>query len=196
MSYIVAIEGTATPSIQSAAVIEASRRVLRRNGFHLDTIVVRDLPFPALQRAPLDSTVWEAAHCLIEQAQGVILVTACRETSTTLWKTFLSTLPQSSLQERALLPLLLGSPEAPCRPADGAWKPFLSSLGVGPMLRPLAIKETQIQVEHGGRIRLEEGTAARLQEGLGALTDAANRIAAGYIDRKAFAGSLLSSSLY
>ena len=196
MSYIVTIDGTAGPSIHSVAVIEASRRVLRRKGFHLDTVVARNLPIPALSRSPLDSSALEAAQCLIDQAQGVILVTSCRETpASALWQTLLSALPQSTFQERAILPILLGESGVPCRSVDGVLKPFLASLGAGPLLRPLSIKEAQIQVEHGGRVRLEEGAAARLQDSLEAVIDASNRIAAGYIDRQALAGSLLSSYL-
>ena len=45
MSYIVTLTGSASASDQSSAVVETSRRILRRNGFRSDAVVVRNLPW-------------------------------------------------------------------------------------------------------------------------------------------------------
>jgi FMN reductase len=192
MTYIVTIAGSASASAQSSAVIEASRRILRRNGLHSDSIVVRNLPSLDLLSNRPETSALEAAHCLIERAQGIVIATPIQEaTYAGLLRTFLETLPYNALQDKTVLPITTGGSHAP--PPDYALRYALASLGAGHILRSLFIEDAQIQFEHGGLVRLEEGAEARLRDSLDALTRAVKLVSPAFIESKD-PGTVLRSS--
>lgn len=170
MSYIVTIAGNASASAPTASALEATRRLLRRNGLHSDAIVVRNLPAADLLHGRLDSPALEAAHCLIAQAQGIVIATPLQETTYSgLLKTFLDTLPPNALQEKTLLPITVGGCRSALISREYALRPVLTALGANAILRPLCLEESAILFEHGGVVRLEESAETRLRDGLEAL---------------------------
>jgi FMN reductase len=183
MTHIVTITGGASASVQASAVIEASRRILRRNGLHSDSVVIRNLPSLDLLRTRPGSSALEAAHCLIERAQGIVIATPIQEaTYAGLLRTFLDTLPPYALQEKTILTVTTGTSLA--SPPDYALRYALSSLGAGNLLRSLPIADSQIQFEHGGLVRLEEDAEARLRDSLDTLTRAVRLFSPSVLDSK------------
>ena len=171
MSYIVSLTGSASASDQSSAVLEASRRILRRKGFHSDAIVVRNLPWAHILHGKTESSVLEATHCLIERAQAIVIMAPLPEAvSFGLLKTYFDTLPPNALLDKPVLPIVTGGSSAPLLSSDYALKSVLAALGASSVLESLTIADIQVQFEHGGVVRLEDDAEAQLRESLDELT--------------------------
>jgi NAD(P)H-dependent FMN reductase len=167
MSLIVTIAGSASASASSSAVLEAARRMLRRDGHRSEAIVLRNLPAAEFLHRGSDSSHLAAVHCLIERAQALIIAIPQREAAYAgLLKTFLDALPAYSLQDKALLPILTESSSSLSSAREEALKSIRISLKGSLLLPALAFTTAQIQFEHGGVVRLEQSGEGQLRDSL------------------------------
>jgi FMN reductase len=131
---------------------------------------VRDLPPTDLIHARLDSEAVAAANLLLDQAEGVIIATPVYKAAYSgVLKTFLDLLPQDALQGKTILPIATGGSSAHLLALDYALKPVLCALGATHILRGVYVTDSQIQIEHGGLIRLDDAVELRLQASLNEL---------------------------
>jgi FMN reductase len=170
MSHIVTIAGSPAQNAKSSAILDYIGRLLRRSGVHTNPIIVRDLPPTDLIHARLDSEAVAAANLLLDQAEGVIIATPVYKAAYSgVLKTFLDLLPQDALQGKTILPIATGGSSAHLLALDYALKPVLCALGATHILRGVYVTDSQIQIEHGGLIRLDDAVELRLQASLNEL---------------------------
>src|SRR5262249_12837446 len=117
----------------------------------------RSLPPEDLVFGRKDSLAIQAANCLIDQAQSVIIATPVyKDAYSGVLKAFLDLLSQDALQGKAVLPIATGESPDHLFAVDCALKPVLAALGACHILRGVYIVDSQIRLEHGGLLYLDQ----------------------------------------
>ena len=176
MSNILSIAGSLSHPSRTYGLVEYANTLLQQEGFHTDTISVRDLPSDVLKYASYDSPVLEEAKLLLEKADGVIIATPIYKAAYTgLLKSFLELLPQEALRGKAVLPIATGGTIAHLLAIDYALKPVLSELKARHVLGGVYAVDKQIQVQSDGSVQVDAEIDQRLKHSLHDLVEAVNQ---------------------
>ncbi len=130
MSLVVTISASPAPVSRSQRLAARVGGAVAARGFQVQPLNVRDLPAEDLLSGRGDSAGLRHAVGLVEQADGVVVVTPVYKASYTgVLKTFLDVLPQFGLSGKVVLPLATGGTLAHVLAIDYALRPVLSALG-------------------------------------------------------------------
>lgn len=167
MGKIVSIAGSPSRTAKSVHVINYIQKAFTEEGWHADSILVRDLPAEDLMYARLDSPAIQEAHALIDQATVVVVATPVYKAAYSgVLKAFLDLLPQDALKGKTVLPIATGGSHAHLLAIDYALKPVLCALGATHILRGVYLLDAHLKVDEAGNLEIEAELEQRLQEAL------------------------------
>ncbi len=130
MSLVVTISASPAPVSRSARLAARVGSTIAARGIEVQSINVRELPAEDLLSGRGDTPGLRRAVGLVEQADGVVVVTPVYKAAYTgVLKTFLDVLPQFGLSGKVVLPLATGGTVAHVLAIDYALRPVLSALG-------------------------------------------------------------------
>ena len=176
MSNILAIVGSPSHPSRTYGLVEYANTLLQQEGFHTDTISVRDFPAEVLKYASYKSPALEEPKALLEKADGVIIATPIYKAAYTgLLKSFLDLLPQEALRGKVVLPIATGGTIAHLLAIDYALKPVLSELKARHLLGGVFAVDKQIQLQADGSVQVDEQIDQRLKHSLHDLIEAVKR---------------------
>jgi FMN reductase len=160
---IVTITGSPSTGSRTAQLTESVAASLRRSGFEVQGINVRELPAEDLLAAKADSAPISMAIGLVERARGVVISSPVYKASFSgVLKVFLDVLPQFGLGGKVVLPLMTGGTTAHVLALDYALRPVLLTLGALHVVTGLFLLDKTIAHRAGGGVDLEPEVQARL----------------------------------
>lgn len=171
---VVTIAGSPDPNSRSTALLGLAARRLRSEGLRIRNIAVRELPASELLGADTKNAAIADALRAIEEASIVIVATPVYKAAYSgLLKAFIDLLPQSGLQDKAVLPIATGGSSAHLLALDYALRPVLASLGARVIVQSLFVSDGQLRFADGlatlaPDIQLRfDGALAQLQQAHG-----------------------------
>jgi FMN reductase len=166
---IIALSGSPSATSRTAQLIPHVEPALRRAGYRVETIHIRQLPADDLFTAQVSVPLIAEALGRMEQAAGVVIATPIYKAAYTgMLKSFLDVLPQFGLTGKSVLPLATGGSIAHVLAIDYALRPVLTSLNARHIVNGLFILDKQIVTRDGGGIELDADVQRRLDEVLAA----------------------------
>jgi FMN reductase len=176
MANILAIAGSPTHPSRTHGLVEYANKLLQEEGFHTDTITVRDFSADALIFGRYDSPALEPVNALLAKADGIIVATPIYKAAYTgLLKAFLDLLPQRAFDGKVVLPLATGGTLAHLLAIEYALKPVLSELKARHVLGGVYAVDKQIQLQPDGSVQVDEETEQRLKHSLHDFVEAVHR---------------------
>ncbi|HEY9644207.1 MAG TPA: NADPH-dependent FMN reductase [Coleofasciculaceae cyanobacterium] len=175
MANILSIAGNPTNPSKTYGLLNYANTLLQQEGFHTDTIAVRDFPAEDLVYGRYDSPNLEPIKALLNNADGVIVATPIYKAAYTgLLKAFLDLLPQQALAGKVVLPIATGGTIAHLLAIDYALKPVLSELKARHILGGVYAVDKQIQLQADGSVQIEAEIDQRLKHSLRDFGEAVN----------------------
>ncbi|MDG0790432.1 NADPH-dependent FMN reductase [Cohnella ginsengisoli] len=163
MSKIVIVQGSPTAKSRLNGVLDRVRSQIEESGAEVSVINVRDLPAEDLLHARFDSQAIGEANRLVAEADAVVIASPVYKASFTgILKAYLDLLPQKGLENKIVLPLVVGGTIAHLLAIDYAFKPVLSVLGARNILTGVFVLDTQVTWGDDGKARIEEEIAGRI----------------------------------
>ncbi|WP_217596923.1 NADPH-dependent FMN reductase [Cohnella sp. GbtcB17] len=163
MSKIVILQGSPTAKSRLNGVLDRVRSQIEESGAEVSVINVRDLPAEDLLHARFDSQAIAEANALVAAADAVVIASPVYKASFTgILKAYLDLLPQKGLENKIVLPLVVGGTIAHLLAIDYAFKPVLSVLGARNILTGVFVLDTQVTWGEDGKALIEEDIAGRI----------------------------------
>lgn len=163
MSKIVILQGSPTAKSRLNGVLDRVRSQIEESGAEVSVINVRDLPAEDLLHARFDSEAIAEANALVAAADAVVIASPVYKASFTgILKAYLDLLPQKGLENKIVLPLVVGGTIAHLLAIDYAFKPVLSVLGARNILTGVFVLDTQVKWGEDGKALIEEDIAGRI----------------------------------
>lgn len=174
LSKIVLLQGSPTAKSRLHGVLDRVRQQIEAGGDQVSVINVRDLPAEELLHARFDSEAIAAANKLVAEADAVVIASPVYKASFTgVLKAYLDLLPQKGLENKVVLPLVVGGTIAHLLAIDYAFKPVLSVLGARNILTGVFVLDTQVTWGEDGRANIEADIASRLDAAVSLLVQEA-----------------------
>ncbi|MBB6669739.1 NADPH-dependent FMN reductase [Cohnella nanjingensis] len=163
MAKIVILLGSPTPKSRLHGVLDRVSGQIAAAGHELSVVNVRELPAEDLLHARFDSEAIIAASRQVAEADAVIVASPVYKASFTgILKAFLDLLPQKGLENKIVLPIVVGGTIAHLLAIDYAMKPILSVMGARNILTGVFVLDTQVVWKDNGEADIAEEAAARL----------------------------------
>lgn len=173
MSNIVIVSGSPTQPSRSSAIADYFKQLLVAEGKQVSTITVRELPAEDLLHVNFNSPEIKKAQSLVDQAQGIIIVSPVYKASYPgLLKAFLDLIPEKGLVNKVVLPVATGGTIAHLLSLEFAFKPVFSVLGSQEIMNGVFIIDKDISYK-GKLAFADSGIEERLKI---ALNDLVNRL--------------------
>lgn len=145
MTTVTIIAGGHKIDSRLTGILQFAVDYLGKKNVAVHIIQVHQLPSAALITADFMNKDIIAARQKVEQSNGVIVLSPVFQASYSgIIKTFLDLLPQKSLRNKAILPLMLGGSIAHLLVMDYALKPVLVNLGATNLLTGAYVTDNQI----------------------------------------------------
>jgi len=165
-NYGVIIVGSTSESSRLHGMAKYVQKELSLQGCEIDYLDVLSLPADDLLRLRFDS---EPIKYFLQQIEGARFCVICtpvyKAAYAGILKCFLDMLPQKSMEDKLVLPLMMGGTSAHLLSIEYSLKPVLSALGCRHILQGVYATDAQIKREDGG-FGLEEGLKERLKAGV------------------------------
>jgi FMN reductase len=175
MPRILTISGSPTHPSRTHGLAEYANTLLQQEGFHTDTVVVRDFSPEALIYGQYNSPALEPINALLSQADGIIIATPIYKASYTgLLKSFLDLLPQRAFAGKVVLPIATGGTIAHLLAIDYALKPVLFELKARHVLGGVYAVDKQLQRQADQSLQVDEEIDQRLKHSLHDFVEAVN----------------------
>ncbi|MDQ0230110.1 NADPH-dependent FMN reductase [Metabacillus malikii] len=167
MSKVVIITGEPNETSRLYGILNFVRKVLQENDIPFKTISVHTLPAEEFIRAKFDSVQIIQANKLVEASSGVIVLTPVYKAAYSgILKTFLDLLPQKSLKEKVVLPLVIGGSIGHLLAIEYALNPVLSAIGATQFVNGVYTVDKQIVRLEQHQFTIHEEAQQRLNEAL------------------------------
>ncbi|MFC0472671.1 NADPH-dependent FMN reductase [Halalkalibacter kiskunsagensis] len=167
MSNIIIISGSPSKTSRLNGVIHYAQSHLQNKGVKVETLEVIDLPAEDLIYARFDSEPVQKAIKKVEEADAIIVASQVYKASFTgVLKTFLDLLPQKSLVDKVVLPLVLAGTLAHFLTIEYSFKPVLSALGSTNISNGVYALETGVKRNEEGVVQFDEETKKRVDRAL------------------------------
>lgn len=174
MSKIVILQGSPTAKSRLHGVLDRVRRQIEESGAQVSVVNVRDLPAEDLLHARFDSEAIAEKNQLVAEADAVVIASPVYKASFTgILKAYLDLLPQKGLENKIVLPLVVGGTIAHLLAIDYAFKPVLSVLGARNILTGVFVLDTQVTWGEDGRANIAEDVAGRIESAVSLLVQEA-----------------------
>ncbi|MFJ6414232.1 NADPH-dependent FMN reductase [Terribacillus saccharophilus] len=165
MSDIVIISGSPSDTSKTKKVLDYLGTILKRDGFSIKYISVRDVSKDVLFEGKYDSPEIQNIATLIQDAKGVIIGSPIYKGAYSgVLKTLIDLLPQDVLKHKPVLPLMTGGSAAHLLALEYTFKPLLASLKAH-NLKGLYFIDSQID-KQGEITIIDEDTLKRTKKQL------------------------------
>lgn len=145
MTTVTIIAGGHKLDSRLTGILQFAVDYLGKKNVAVHIIQVHQLPSEALITADFMNKDIIEARQKVDQSNGVIVLSPVFQASYSgIIKTFLDLLPQKSLRNKAILPLMLGGTIAHLLVMDYALKPVLANLGATNLLTGAYVTDNQI----------------------------------------------------
>lgn len=177
MSQVVTISGSPSISSRLSGVLDFVHSRLEQHNVQVGWTNVRDLPAEDLLYARVDSPSIVALNRQIEQADAVIVASPVYKASYTgLLKACLDLLPQKSLENKVVFPMLIGGTMSHFLALDTALKPVLVALGAENILRGVFVLEKDVEQTPDGDFHIHPDIRSRLTDAVNGMVEKVNRL--------------------
>ncbi|MDC3424116.1 NADPH-dependent FMN reductase [Aquibacillus sp. 3ASR75-11] len=144
MSEIVILSGSPSESSRSDLVLKYIGSLLKKEGFIVTHISIRDVPHEALFYGKFNDPAIENVASLIQGAKGVVVGSPVYKAAYSgVLKALLDLLPQDVLQGTPVLPLMTGGSPSHLLAIEYTLKPLLATLK-GQNLKGVYLLDSQI----------------------------------------------------
>ncbi|WP_449538919.1 NADPH-dependent FMN reductase [Ferdinandcohnia sp. Marseille-Q9671] len=129
MSEIVILSGSPSESSRTDLVLQYVGNKLKREGFAVTHVSVRDIPYEDIFNLKFDSPSLKELTLLIQGADGVIIGSPVYKAAYTgVLKALIDLLPQDVLAGKTVLPIMTGGSPAHLLAIEFSLKPLLAAL--------------------------------------------------------------------
>lgn len=174
MGKFVIVSGSPAEFSRSAAIAKFVGELLAENN-EVEFIQVKDLPPEDLVYAKWDSEAIKKSISLIESADALVVISPVYKASYTgLLKTFIDLLPEKSLVNKTILPILNGGTVAHLLSLEYAFKPVFSVLGATDIVNGVYLVDSQVQYRETEITFIESGAEQRLRSNVSELISRVN----------------------
>lgn len=172
MATIVFINGAPNSSSRLNGLMDYAISLLEKEKISYEVIDVHKLPAEDLLAANYASPEILKANARLREARGVIVLTPVYKASYSgILKTYLDLIPQKGLENKTILPIVIGGSSAHLLMIEYALKPVLSALGANQFTQGVYVVDQQIERLDGNRFILGEETQERLVMRIKELTE-------------------------
>jgi len=170
---VLLIGGSPSTTSRSARWLANIGARLEREGLHVESLQVRNLPAQALLHADFKHPEIVAALQQVERAEAIVIATPVYKAAYSgILKTFIDLWPQYGLRGKVVLPLASGGSPAHTLILDYALRPVLASLGPRQVLESIYAVEQQIVWSEESGLTLDPAIEQRVQDGVSNLLEA------------------------
>ena len=163
MATIVFINGAPNSSSRLNGLLDYAVSLLEKEKISYEVIDVHKLPAEDLLAANYASAEILEANARLREARGVIVLTPVYKASYSgILKTYLDLIPQKGLENKTILPVVIGGSLAHLLMIEYALKPVLSALGANQFTQGVYVVDQQIERLDGNRFILGEEAQERL----------------------------------
>ncbi|WP_315615605.1 NADPH-dependent FMN reductase [Alkalihalobacillus sp. MEB130] len=176
LAKIVIISGGPSKTTRLKGIVDYASSYLTEKGLDVEELHVIDIPAEDLILAKFDSEAVVAANKKVEEADAVIVASQVYKASFTgILKTYLDLLPQKGLENKIVLPLMLGGTISHLLAIDYSLKPVLASLGAQNMVKGVYTLDTCVVRGEDGSTSIEQEAKERLERSFAALVTEINK---------------------
>ncbi|SLK39019.1 NADPH-dependent FMN reductase [Mycobacteroides abscessus subsp. abscessus] len=163
MTTVTIIAGGHKIDSRLTGILQFTADFLEKEKVKFHIIQVHQLPSNALITADFMNQEIIEARQKVEQSDSVIVLSPVFQASYSgIIKTFLDLLPQKSLRNKTVLPLMLGGTYAHLLVMDYALKPVLANLGATNMLTGAYVTDNQITKQDNQNYLLDADAQTRI----------------------------------
>lgn len=175
MGKIVIVSGSPAKFSRSAAISKFVGELLEEN-HQVDYIKPSDLPPGDLVYAKWDSEAIKKSISLVESADALVFISPVYKASYTgVLKTFIDLLPEKSLVDKTILPILNGGTVAHLLALEYAFKPVFSVLGATDIINGVYLVDSQVQYNETELTYIENEAEQRLRVNVNELINKINQ---------------------
>lgn len=167
MTNISIIVGAPNEYSRLTGILDFITKLLQEKEIDYETINVHTLPAEDLIQANFDSEAIIRANEIVKNSTGVVILTPVYKASYSgILKTFLDLLPQKGLEDKVILPLILGGTFGHLLAIQYALNTVLSVLGATTISNGVYTIDQQIKRSGENKFVINEEAQQRLKEGL------------------------------
>jgi len=167
MADISIIVGAPNDKSRLNGILDYATSLLSRRNISYEIIKIHALPAKDLITANFNSNEIKKANKIVEHSLGVLVLTPVYKASYSgILKTYLDLLPQKGLENKAVLPLVIGGSFGHLLTIEYALNPVLSSLGATHIVKGVYIIDQHIERTNDQTFFIQEETKQRLQKSL------------------------------
>ncbi|MEH7225562.1 NADPH-dependent FMN reductase [Bacillus sp. JJ1566] len=175
MSEIVILSGSPSESSRTDLVLKYVGKKLKKEGFSVTNVSVRDIPADDIFNLRFDSPALKDITLLIQGADGVIVGSPVYKAAYTgVLKALLDLLPQDVLARKTVLPIMTGGSPAHLLAIEFSLKPLLAALK-GQSLQGVYFQDCQIDKTQGVNPIIDINVLERLKKELYYFIEAVNQ---------------------
>ncbi|WP_462413302.1 NADPH-dependent FMN reductase [Neobacillus sp. Marseille-QA0830] len=170
MTAVAIITGSPNNHSRLNGLLDFAEKYLDERNIPFEVINVHSLPAKDLITANFDSEEIQHANQIVEKAGGIIMLTPVYKASFSgILKTYLDLLPQKALENKVVLPLVIGGSFGHLLTIQYALNPVLNELGASHILNGVYTIDQQIQRIGKDQFYVQEEPKQRLRKALDGL---------------------------
>ncbi|MFS0638843.1 NADPH-dependent FMN reductase [Mesobacillus foraminis] len=167
MTKVAIITGAPNDQSRLNGILNYALTLLREEGISSEVIKVHALPAEDLITAKFDSLAITEANRIIKDSDGLLVLTPVYKASYSgILKTYLDLLPQKILEDKIILPLVIGGSFGHLLTIDYALNPVLSALGASHFVNGVFTIDHHIERKGLNQFTIQKEAQHRLKKGL------------------------------
>ncbi|WP_017729252.1 NADPH-dependent FMN reductase [Halalkalibacterium ligniniphilum] len=174
MSRILIVSGSPNKTSRLRGLNEYAFQYLLEKGFSISILDVIDIPAENLVLAQFDSEAVKSATQKVEEADAIIFTIftsqVYKASYTGVLKTFLDLLPQRGLEDKVVLPFVLGGTLAHFLTIQYSFHPVFSTLAAEHILQGIYVLDSDIVWNDNGTLDIEDTSQLRIHKALDQLS--------------------------
>ncbi|NEU32289.1 NADPH-dependent FMN reductase [bacterium LRH843] len=163
MANVVIISGSPSKTTRLKGIVDYAVSTLNEKGFEVEQLDVVDIPAEDLIFANFNSEAIQTANKKVAEADAIVIASPVYKASFTgVLKTYLDLLPQTGLENKIVLPLMLGGTISHLLAIDYSLKPVLSALGAENIIKGVYTVDTCVVRNDNNEITIAQEALDRL----------------------------------
>lgn len=168
MAKVAIIIGAPNEQSRLTGLVQYTLDLLTKNNISYEIIKVFELPAEDLIFANFNSEAVKQTSKKIEQADGVLIFTPVYKAAYSgILKTFLDLLPQKGLENKVVLPLVIGGSFGHLLSIEYALNPVLSALGATHIIKGVYTMDKEVERVDHNQFALKQEVRSRLSDSVG-----------------------------
>lgn len=167
MAKVAIIMGVPNDHSRLNGILNYASKVLNEESVSFEIIKVHSLPAEDLITARFDSEAIADANEIVKNSAGLLVLTPVYKASFSgILKTYLDLLPQKGLEDKVILPLVIGGSFGHLLTIEYALNPVLSALGANHIVNGVYTIDKHIDRIENNQFRIHEEAQQRLKNAL------------------------------